>query len=117
MKELICIVCPRGCHLKVDSNLQVTGNGCSRGNEYGKSEITNPIRMVTSTVKVEEGDIKRLSVITKKPIPKSLVFKVMEEINKVVVKAPVNVNDIIISNILDLGVDIVSTKTVKHSKI
>ena len=43
MKELICIVCPRGCHLKVDAELNVTGNACPRGIVYGKKEVTAPM--------------------------------------------------------------------------
>ena len=44
MKELICIVCPRGCHLKVDeaNGCKVTGNSCPRGEQYGKAELLNP---------------------------------------------------------------------------
>ena len=30
-KELVCIVCPRGCHLTIDENNNVTGNSCPRG--------------------------------------------------------------------------------------
>ncbi len=41
MKELICIVCPKGCHLQVDeqNDYQVFGNSCPRGAEYGKNEL------------------------------------------------------------------------------
>ena len=55
MKELICIVCPKGCHLRVDEDngYAVTGNGCPRGAEYGKIELTHPTRVVTSTVKCQ----------------------------------------------------------------
>lgn len=112
MKELICIVCPKGCHLKVDENLNVTGNGCNRGITYAKDELTNPTRMVTSTVKVIGGDLSRLPVVTSKPIPKNKIMEVMEEINKVKVTAPINVKDIIITNMLGLGVDIVATRDV-----
>ena len=61
MTELICIVCPKGCHLKVDEekDFAVTGNGCPRGAEYGKKELTNPTRVITSTVCVEGGAIRR----------------------------------------------------------
>ena len=57
MKELICIVCPKGCHLRVDEDngYAVTGNGCPRGAEYGKIELTHPTRVVTSTVKLPGG--------------------------------------------------------------
>ena len=81
MKELICIVCPKGCHLKIDENLNVTGNGCNRGIEYGINELTNPTRMVTSTVVVLGGELSRCSVATSKPIPKNKIFDVMNEIN------------------------------------
>ena len=50
MKELICIVCPRGCHLTIDENKNVTGNSCPRGVQYAINEVTNPMRMLTSTV-------------------------------------------------------------------
>ena len=63
MKELICIVCPKGCRLKVDNEFNVTGNGCNRGIKYAKDELTNPTRMVTSTVVVLDGEINRLPVV------------------------------------------------------
>lgn len=64
MRELICITCPKGCHLKVDeeNDYKVTGNGCPRGAIYGKKECTHPTRVVTSTVKIVGAEIERLSV-------------------------------------------------------
>ena len=111
-KELICIVCPKGCHLTIDEKMNVTGNGCNRGIKYGIDELTNPTRMVTSTVVIVNGTIPRLPVATSKPIPKNKIMAVMEEINKVNVQAPVYVKEVIISNVLGLGVDIVSTRDV-----
>ena len=65
MANIICIVCPKGCRLTVDENtLAVTGNGCPRGAEYGKNELTHPVRVVTSTVRVEGADICRCPVKT-----------------------------------------------------
>ncbi len=57
MKDLICIVCPRGCHLKVDeeNDYKVTGNRCQRGVLYAYSELTNPTRVLTSTVVLHSG--------------------------------------------------------------
>lgn len=112
MHNLICIVCPRGCHLKVENN-QVSGNFCKRGEVYAIKELSNPERMLTSTVEIVSDDIKRLSVVTSKPIPKEKMFAVMNEISKVRVKAPIKVGDIIISNVLDLGVDIISSRNVE----
>ena len=112
MTELICITCPRGCHLKVDENLNVTGNMCPRGAMYAKAELTHPVRMVTSTVLVESKLECRVPVKTKDPIPKELIFKVMGEINKVKVKAPVKIGEVIIANVLGSGVDIIATKNI-----
>ena len=113
-KEIICIVCPRGCHLNIDDNLNVTGNGCIRGMNYGKQEITNPTRIITSTVKVINGSLNRLPVITSKPVHKDKIFEIMDKINKIEVVAPIRVKDIVLENILDLGVDIVSTRNVNY---
>ena len=71
-KELVCIVCPRGCHLTIDENNNVTGNSCPRGVTYAINEITNPLRMLTSTVFIKSELIKRLPVITSKEISKNL---------------------------------------------
>ena len=113
MKELICITCPRGCHLSVDDNLNVTGNMCPRGAMYAKAELTHPVRMVTSTVVVNAKGECRLPVKTKEPIPKELIFKVMEEIDKVQVNAPIKIGDVVIKNVLGTGVDIVATKDIR----
>ena len=103
MRELICITCPKGCHLKVDeeNDYKVTGNGCPRGAIYGKKECTH------QTVGAE---IERLSVKTNGDIPKEKIFDVMKELNRVVVKAPVHREDVIVSDICGTGVDLVATK-------
>jgi CxxC motif-containing protein len=114
IKELICISCPMGCHLKVDAeNKTVTGNTCKRGEMYGINEVTNPVRVITSTVRVENGELPVVPVKTNNPIPKGLNFKCMEEINKTVVNAPVKIGDVVIKNVLGTGVDILATRNVK----
>ncbi|AAK79293.1 CxxC motif-containing protein [Clostridium acetobutylicum] len=111
--ELICICCPKGCHLKVDDkSLRVEGNNCPRGAEYGVNEITNPVRTITSTVKVEKGEAVIVPVKTKEPIPKKLTMGCMEEINKAVINAPVKIGDVVIKNVLGTGIDVVATKNV-----
>ena len=60
MKEIICITCPKGCHLKVDEEtFAVSGNACPRGAVYGANELRSPVRVVTSTV-IAEGPARRL---------------------------------------------------------
>ena len=114
MKEFICIVCPIGCHLEVnEETLEVKGNGCPRGITYGQKECVKPMRHITSTVKVIQGERPVVSVKTKDEIPKDMIFIVMEEIKKASLEAPVQIGDVVISNVCDLGVDIVATSTVR----
>ena len=112
MTELICIVCPQGCHLKVDeeNGYEVKGNSCPRGAEYGKKELVNPTRVITTTVAIEGGIYRRIPVKTAGDIPKGMIKDIMDEINKVVVKSPIKVGDVIIENVLGTGVDVVSAK-------
>ena len=116
IKELICITCPKGCHLSIDDDMNVKGNSCKRGEIYAKNEVTNPTRMITSTVKVLNGDLERCPVVTSQPIKKGMIFEVMNEINKVVVEAPVNIKDIIIENVLNTNVNIVATRNIEKVK-
>lgn len=116
MREMICITCPLGCHLKVDdSNLEdikVTGNNCARGIKYAKDECISPKRVVTSIVKVKNGQIKMVSVKTTDAIAKDLIFKTLDELKKITLVAPVKINDVVIKNIFDTGIDIIATKNV-----
>lgn len=114
IKKMTCISCPLGCQLEVEINqtIKVTGNKCRRGEEYAKNEVTNPKRVITSTVKVEGGDRPLVSVKTDKEVPKDKIFEIMQEINKVKLVAPVNIGDIIIKDVLGTGANIVATAKV-----
>ena len=114
MTELICIVCPKGCHLKVDeeNGYTVTGNSCEKGADYGKKELTNPTRVITSTVRIEGGTLCRLPVKTDADIPKQDIFRAMALLNRVTVQAPVWVGDVVVPDILGIGVNFVATKTI-----
>lgn len=114
--ELTCIRCPIGCMLTVteycDGTVDVTGNTCKRGEEYGKKETTDPTRIVTSTVKVKNGIRPVVSVKTKEDIPKGKIAECMEALKEVEAEAPVRIGDIILRNIAGTGVDIVATKSI-----
>lgn len=117
IKELVCVSCPIGCMLTVELNdnnevLSVTGNTCKRGEQYAKDECTNPVRMLTTTIKVSGGSLPVVPVKTSQPIPKGMMFECMKVINNEVVDAPVRMGDVLICNICDTGVDIVATNEV-----
>lgn len=110
-KNLTCIVCPQGCNIKVEIEngkaINVEGNTCKRGYEYTINEVQNPVRTVTSTIKLENGTV--IPVKTDKPIPKEKIFECMEEINKKTVKGPVKIGDILIKNIVGTDANIIAT--------
>lgn len=112
MKELVCIVCPKGCRLRVDeeNGYLVSGNSCIRGAEYGKNEILNPTRVLTSTVKMEGGLYRRCPVKTNKAVPKGKLFDIMNALNAVTLTAPVQVGQVIIKNVCGTGADVIATK-------
>lgn len=113
--KLTCINCPLGCALvvkKVDGEYQVSGNNCLRGKKYAISEITNPVRIVTTTVKVKNSK-ERLSVKSNGGIVKDKIFTVIKTLKNVEVTAPIKIGDVVVKNIIDSGVDIVATKTIE----
>lgn len=116
-KDMVCIVCPLGCKLKVIKNegsqtvYTVEGNKCFRGADYGIKEMTNPTRVLTTTVIIYDAPLNRLPVKTSGAIPKYQIERAMEIINGVEVKAPIKAGQIIIKNILDTGVDVIASRS------
>lgn len=112
MVDLICIVCPVGCHMEVDveNGYKVTGNACPRGEVYGKEELIAPKRVVTSTVIIEGGIHKRVPIKTSIAIPKEKVFECMELLKDIQLKSPVKVGDVVLKNIFGTEADIVVTR-------
>lgn len=114
-EELVCIICPASCALKVtvqdNKVVKVEGNLCPRGVEFAKNEISNPLRYVMSVVKVKGGDLPTVSVVTHNPVPKNCIWQIMEALAKIEVEAPVEIGDVIIKNIC--GTDIIATRRIK----
>ncbi len=118
VKRITCIVCPNSCQLNITKEAgeyKIQGNLCSRGLDFGMSEMTNPRRTVCSTVKTIFKEVPRLSVRTNGEISKDDIWKVMNELSKVVIEKPVSINDIIIKNIIDSGIDVIATTNLKES--
>jgi CxxC motif-containing protein len=92
--------------------IKVTGNSCKRGATYARKEVTNPTRILTTTVEVDGSDINVVSVKTERDIPKDKMFQCIEVLKGLKVKAPIKIGDIIVKNIADTGVDVVATKEV-----
>ena len=86
--------------------ISVTGNTCKRGDVYARKEVTNPTRIVTSTVRVSGGDADMVSVKTKEDIPKGKIFECVKALNSVEVPAPVHIGDVLVKDVAGTGVDI-----------
>lgn len=116
IRDLTCIGCPLGCSIKVTMDngevTEVTGNTCPRGDAYARKEVTNPTRIVTSTVRVKGGKALMVSCKTKEDIPKDKIFDVTRALADVEIEAPVHIGDILVSDVAGTGVDIVATKNV-----
>lgn len=112
--RMTCINCPLGCSLEVFVNgedIEVRGNKCKRGMEYGINEIKDPRRILTSTMRLAGGDKPLVCVKTDREIPKKLIFEAMEVINQMTITAPVKAGDILIKNILGTGSNIVASSS------
>lgn len=115
IKELICICCPKGCHLQVDTanDYAVTGNACPNGAAYGKEELTHPTRIITSTVRITGGLYPRCPVKTAQAVPKEMMFAVMAALDAVALQAPVHTGDVVLPNVCGTGVDVVATRNME----
>lgn len=113
MKTLTCIACPIGCTLEVDveKDYKVTGNQCKKGELFGKKELQNPTRTITSTVKILGGKYARIPVKTSEEVAKDKIFDVMKALDQVTLKSPVNMNQVVIKNVAGTGVDIITTRS------
>jgi len=115
--EMICIQCPLGCKIKVildDDNrvTDISGFTCKSGKEYAIQEITDPHRVITTSIKVINGKSELVSVKTNKPVPKKLIQVIMDIIKNSSIHAPIELNQVIISKIANTDADIVATKKV-----
>ena len=112
-KELICIICPRGCKLDVNAEngeAKVKGNFCPKGEAYGEEEVIAPKRTVNSVVRVGNSVDTMVSVKSSVPVLKSDVFKVMDAIRRASVSAPVKMGDVVLKDIC--GTNVVATKAI-----
>lgn len=110
--EIICIVCPNSCLLMRDNEGNITGYLCKRGLEFAKQEFSEPKRSVTTTIKTNFKDIPVVSVRTDKEISKALIAPLLRELKKVVLNERLGVSDVVVSNFLNTGVNIIMTTNV-----
>lgn len=115
-KDVICTICPKGCDVKIVMNEDkvetLSGYGCEKGKDFAINELINPVRTLTTTIRIQSETKGLLPVRTDKPIPFSMIFEVMKILKTSKVKAPVLSGDIIIENILDTSSNIIACEDI-----
>ena len=112
-KEIRCIICPTGCliHVKaISGELIMQGHSCKRGEDYSREEYISPKRILTTTMRVENGFLPLIPVRSNKPIPKDKLKDTLKEIASIVFKAPIKMGDILIENVLGLDANIIASR-------
>jgi Uncharacterized protein with conserved CXXC pairs len=116
IREFPCVSCPLGCLLRVglkDGKIErIEGNRCPRGEAYAREEITDPKRVLATSVKVLGGDYPLVSVRTDRPIPKRLIPTIMEIVRGLCVKAPVEIGQVLVANLAGTGANLIATRRV-----
>lgn len=115
MTKLICTLCPKGCHIECREGV-FSGYSCEKGLGYAKAELANPVRTLTSTVRILGARYDRAPVKSDHPLPKARLLEAARALYGVVLSAPVKEGDIALKNILGLGTDIVVTRTMEEAK-
>jgi CxxC motif-containing protein len=114
LKKLTCIICPLGCNLEINEDkgeLKILGNKCERGIKYALEEIKNPKRIVTTTVRIKGGIYPVIPVKTSLPIPKDYIFPLLEKLSEIEISAPIPIEYKVLENIFNLGIDVVTTRS------
>lgn len=114
VKVIRCIVCPTGCSITANpdtrGNITFEGYTCERGLEYAKQEYFEPKRILTTTMRVENGKLPLVPVRTNKPIPKNILEDAIKEVAQKIVKAPIKMGDILINKLLGLDAHIIASR-------
>ena len=116
-RNYTCIVCPKSCKgeltVKNDGTFETTGFDCNNGKKYAVNEYTDPKRMLTTTVKIENGIFNLLPVVSSEEVSKKRLRDCIHTLYSITVKAPVRAGDVVVSNILDTGVDIIAARDIE----
>lgn len=119
-RELTCIGCPLGCGLTVTMEgkevKEVKGNTCVKGDIYARKEVTNPTRIVTTTVKVSGSKVPMINVKTQSDIPKDKIFECVAALKGLTIQAPVVIGDVVLENVAGTGVNIVAAGNAEAAK-
>jgi CxxC motif-containing protein len=111
--KILCVTCPKGCTLEVThagSSVVEVKPGCKRGHQYAARELVDPRRMVATTIRVQGAAHPLLPVYTSAPFPKARIQELRAVLRSLEVCAPVKVGQVLVTDLLDTGVDILASR-------
>jgi CxxC motif-containing protein len=113
--HFVCVVCPIGCEIDVVHDgskiISMEGNKCEKSKEFVSQELIEPMRILTTTVRIEGSRWPVIPVRTDKAVPKRLFPQVMKRLRRITLQAPVNISDVVVRGILRTGANVIATRT------
>jgi CxxC motif-containing protein len=117
-KHFVCVVCPIGCEIDVVHDggkiISMEGNKCEKSEEFVSQELIEPMRILTTTVRIQGSRWPVIPVRTDKAVPKRLFPRIMRQLRRINLQAPVNMLDLVVGDVLHTGVNIIATRTMPH---
>ncbi|MBE0430460.1 MAG: DUF1667 domain-containing protein [Dehalococcoidia bacterium] len=114
-QHFVCVVCPIGCEIDVvhDGNriISMEGSKCERSEEFVTQELVEPMRILTTTVRIEGARWAVVPVRTDKSVPRRLFPRIMRQLRGITLQAPINMLDVVVSDVLGTGADVIATRT------
>ena len=114
-KHFVCVVCPIGCEIDVVHDgskiLSMEGNKCERSEEFVSQELIEPMRILTTTVRIQGSRWPVIPVRTDKSVPKRLFPRIMRQLRGINLQAPVNMLDVVVKDVVGTGANIITTRT------
>ena len=117
-RHFVCVTCPIGCEIDVVHDggkiISMEGNKCKKSEEFVKQELIEPMRVLTTTVRIQGARWPVIPVRTDKSVPKRLFPRIMKQLRRVDLQAPVNMLDVVVNDIDGTGANLIATRTMPH---
>ena len=114
-KHFVCVVCPIGCEIDVvhegSTIVSMEGNKCEKSVEFVSQELIEPMRILTTTVRIQGSRWTVVPVRTDRAVPRRLFPRIMKRLRLVELQAPVNMLDVVLRDILHTGANVIATRT------
>jgi CxxC motif-containing protein len=114
-KHFVCVVCPIGCEIDVVHDgskiISMEGSKCEKSEEFVSQELIEPMRILTTTVRIQGARWPVIPVRTDKAVPKRLFPRIMRQLRRIKLQTPVNMLDVVVKDVLRTGANIVATRT------